>query len=310
MKVCIIGSYAKALVMTANRIPVAGETLLGRDYRETYGGKGSDMAVQAARLGADVSYIGVVGKDSFGNEFIELMGSEQVNTDGIRQTEDKATGVGFIIKDTFAKNIITVDMGANEEFSKEDIDTHLHLIEQADVVLAQLEIPLDTALYAMKKAKELGKTTILNPAPAQNLLTYDLSCIDILTPNETESRVTIGELPEAGLTHRQAAEKLLQTGCGTVVITLGENGVDIHTAKETRHVDAFKIDVVDSNGAGDSFNASLAVALSEGKQLDEAVRFANAAAGLCCTKWETVPSYHTRTEVEAFLQNNQILERS
>lgn len=306
MKVCIIGSYAKALVMTVDRIPLAGETLIGDDYRETYGGKGSDMAVQAARLGADVSYIGVVGHDSFGQEFVELMKSEGVITDGIRLTAEKPTGVGFIIKDTNAKNIITVDMGANELFSKQDIDNHIDLIKNADVVLAQLEIPIETALYALKKAKDLGKTTILNPAPAQNLLTYDLSFIDILTPNETEARVTIGVHPETEIPHRDTAEKLLQTGCGTVVMTLGGDGVDIHTREESRHIEAYPIDVVDSNGAGDSFNASLAAALAEGTPLDEAIQFANAAAGLCCTKWETVPSYHTRTEVEAFMHKNSL----
>ena len=170
MKVCIIGSYAKALVMTSNRIPLAGETLIGYDYRETYGGKGSDMAVQAARLGADVSYIGVVGKDSFGSEFIDLMEKEGVKTKGIRITEEKPTGVGFIVKDINASNVIVVDMGANELICSKDIEENMDLIKGADVVLAQLEIPIDTALYALNKAKELNKITILNPAPAVSLL--------------------------------------------------------------------------------------------------------------------------------------------
>lgn len=304
MKLCVIGSYAKALVMTVNRIPLVGETLIGEDYRETYGGKGSDMAVQAARLGAETSYIGVVGNDSFGHEFVKLMETEGVKLDGIRQTDEKPTGVGFIVKDTNAKNVIVVDMGANQLFSTKDIDEHMDLIEEADVVLAQFEIPTETALYALKKAKELGKTTILNPAPAIHLLTYDLSFVDIITPNETEARVTIGKLPESELSHREVALELLKTGCKAVVMTLGEDGVDIHTNQGSQHVDAYEMEVVDSNGAGDSFNASLAVALGEGKQLDEAVQFANAVAGLCCTKWETVPSYHTRLEVDSFISKN------
>ncbi len=292
--------------MTVNRIPLAGETLIGEDYRETFGGKGSDMAVQAARLNADVSYIGVIGNDLFGREFIDLMKSEGIKTDGIRHTEEKPTGVGFIVKDTTAKNIIVVDMGANELFSKQDIDNYIELIKESDVVLTQLEIPLDTALYALKQAKSFNKTTILNPAPAMNLLSYDLSFVDFITPNETEARVSIGKLPEEHLTHREVALKLLETGCGTVVMTLGGDGVDIHSKTESRHVDAYSIDVVDSNGAGDSFNAALAVALSEGKNLNEAIHFANAVAGLCCTKWETVPSYHSREKVEAFIAHNEI----
>lgn len=303
MKVCIIGSYAKALVMTSNRIPLVGETLIGYDYRETYGGKGSDMAVQAARLGADVGYIGVVGKDTFGTEFIDLMEKEGVKTKGIRVTSEKPTGVGFIVKDESANNVIVVDMGANELISEKDIEDNLDLIKEADVVLAQLEIPIQIALYALKKAKELGKITILNPAPAVKLLDYDLSFVDIVTPNETEARVTIGELPEVAMTHREVALKLLTTGCKKVIMTLGGDGVDIHTSTEQRHVDAYKIDVVDSNGAGDSFNASLSVALADNKSEEESVSYASAVAGLCCTKWETVPSYHTKEEVEKFIKS-------
>lgn len=303
MKVCIIGSYAKALVMTSNRIPLVGETLIGYDYRETYGGKGSDMAVQAARLGAEVGYIGVVGTDTFGTEFIDLMKKEGVKTKGIRVTGEKPTGVGFIVKDESANNVIVVDMGANELISEKDIEDNLDLIQEADVVLAQLEIPIQIALYALKKAKELGKTTILNPAPAVKLLDYDLNFVDIVTPNETEARVTIGELPEVAMTHREVALKLLTTGCKKVIMTLGGDGVDIHTSTEQRHVDAYKIDVVDSNGAGDSFNASLSVALADHKSEEEAVSYASAVAGLCCTKWETVPSYHTKEEVETFIKS-------
>jgi ribokinase len=305
MKVCMIGSYAKALVMTSNRIPLVGETLIGYDYRETYGGKGSDMAVQAARLGAEVGYIGVVGKDTFGTEFIDLMEKEGVKTKGIRVTTEKPTGVGFIVKDVNANNIIVVDMGANETISEKDIEENLDLIKDADVVLAQLEIPITIALYALKKAKELGKTTILNPAPAVKLLNYDLSFVDIVTPNETEARVTIGELPEVNMTHREVALKLLTTGCKKVIMTLGGDGVDIHTKGDSKHVDAYKIEVVDSNGAGDSFNASLSVALADGKSEENAVDYASAVAGLCCTKWETVPSYHTAQEVDAFLKQHQ-----
>lgn len=299
--VCIIGSYAKALVMTAERIPLVGETLLGYDYRETYGGKGSDMAVQAARLKAKVNYIGVVGEDAFGNEFIQLMKNEGVVTAGIRVTGERPTGVGFIVKDKQAQNVIVVDKGANDLFGKEDIDRNLAQLESADVVLAQLEIPLETALYALQKAKELGKITILNPAPAVDLRGVDLSFVDVITPNETESRVVVGQGPQAEIANRDVAEMLLTTGCKKVIMTLGGDGVDIFTQEGTLHVDSYTIDVVDSNGAGDSFNAALSVGMARGKDIAEAVSYANAVAGLCCTRWETVPSYHTAEEVEEFL---------
>ena len=269
MKVCIIGSYIKALVMTADRIPLTGETLIGYDYRGTFGGKGSDMAVQAARLGAEVVYIGVGADDLFGQEFIDLMKREKVDITGLRITDEEATGIGFIVKDKQAKNIIVITPGANKLFNREDIDRASHLIEDSDVVLAQLEIPIDTALYAMKKGKEAGKLTILNPAPAMDLSSYDLSCVDILTPNETEARVAAGIPVQSAVSDQDAADILLTTGCQSVVMTLGDKGAKVFTKEGAYGVESYFVDVVDSNGAGDCFNASLATALAAGKTVKE-----------------------------------------
>lgn len=304
MKVCVIGSYAKALVMTADRIPLVGETLTGYDFRQTFGGKGSDMAVQAARLGAQVRYIGVVGGDMYGAEFYDLMKSEGIDTSGIRKATERPTGVGFIIKDKTAHNVIVVDKGANDLFDESDIDKNMGLIKESDVVLAQLEISAKTALYALKKAKELGKTTILNPAPAIDLSGYDLSFVDIITPNETEAGIIVGGVSE-GKPYEEIAKKVLETGCGNVVMTLGDKGAFVFNSKETYHLQPYKIEVVDSNGAGDSFNAALASALADNKTLREAVHYANAVAALCCTKWETIPSYHYKDQVWEFIETHK-----
>lgn len=301
MSIVVIGSYAKALVITADRIPGEGETLLGSDYRETYGGKGSDMAVQAARLGASVAYVGVVGDDTHGREFTELMRAEKIDVTGLRVDPGKPTGVGIIIKDTRGHNAIVVDMGANGLFGKADIDASAPLLKDAKVALAQLEIPLETALHGLAKAKAAGATTILNPAPARDLRNADLSAVDIVTPNETEARIVAGLPPEADIPLAEIAAVLLERGCRAVVMTLGAAGARVFTRDGSTAIAPCPVEVVDSNGAGDSFNAGLAVALSEGKSLPDAARFANAVAGLCCTRWETVPSYHTRTEVDAFL---------
>lgn len=301
MSIVVIGSYAKALIITADRIPGEGETLLGTDYRETYGGKGSDMAVQAARLGARVAFVGVVGDDAHGREFADLMRAEGIDTAGLRVDPSKPTGIGIIVKDTKGHNAIVVDMAANGLFGLKDVDAAVDSFATASVALAQLEIPVGTALYGLAKAKTAGATTILNPAPARDLRGLDLSAVDIVTPNETEARLAVGLPPDANVPLSQIAATLLATGCGAVVMTLGGAGSRIFTRKGEVAIPAHRIDVVDSNGAGDSFNAGLAVALSEGKPLAEAARFANAVAGLCCTRWETVPSYHTRAEVEAFL---------
>lgn len=301
MSIVIFGSYAKALVMTAARIPTAGETLLGWNYRETFGGKGSDMAVQAARLGSAIDYLGVVGDDAFGQEFRGLMKSEGVGTDGLRVTTSRPTGVGFIVKDEAGRNVIVVDMGANALFEPADIDRAAPIIGRARVALAQLEIPLTTALYGLAAAKAAGARTILNPAPAQNLRKVDLSAVDVLTPNETEARVALGLDPTDPTPNAEIAARLRETGCGAVVMTLGAEGVFGLGPDGAFSVPPFRVKVVDSNGAGDSFNAALAVGLEEGLPLPLAARFAAATAALCCTRWETVPSYHTRSDVDRFL---------
>lgn len=301
MSIFILGSYAKALVMTADRIPLAGETLIGRDFRQTWGGKGSDMAVQARRLGATVAYAGVVGDDVFGREFIDLMRQEGVDISALSVSAELPTGAGLIIKDQQARNVIVVDMGANKLFTPALVDASLDRIIRSSVVLAQLEIPLETALYGLQCAKRQDKTTILNPAPACDLRGKDLSSIDYLTPNETEARVALGLAPDDPRSNREIADLLLETGCRHVVMTLGDAGSAVFTRNTTLEVPPCTVEVVDSNGAGDSFNAALAVALSEGQPIEQAVYFANATAALCCCDWETVPSYKNRQQVEHFL---------
>lgn len=301
MSLFILGSYAKALVMTTERIPLAGETLIGTDFRQTWGGKGSDMAVQAARLGATVAYAGVVGDDTFGHEFVALMRDEGVDIQALTLSNELPTGAGLIIKDNQARNVIVVDMGANKLFDRQKIDALAGQLQRSNVVLAQLEIPLDTALYGLQQAKAHGNITILNPAPARDLRGLDLRAIDYLTPNETEARVALGLAPDDKRSNREIADMLLETGCQAVVMTLGEEGSAVFSKHGTLEIPPCRVDVVDSNGAGDSFNAGLAVALDEGKPIEEAVHFANATAALCCTGWETVPSYKYRTEVEQFI---------
>ncbi len=308
-RITVLGSYALALVVTAERIPVTGETLLGRDYRETWGGKGSDMAVQAARLGAQVEFVGVVGDDDHGRGFADLMTAEGVRTGHLRVTPDRNTGVGLIIKDTAGANIIVVDMGANELFSAADVDAAADAITSADVLLAQLEVPLGTVLHGLALARSAGVRTVLNPAPAADLTGVDLGDVDILTPNETEARVLLGLAPDDPATNAEIAARILALGCRTVVMTLGEKGAATFTLVDRNLVEtetpAWPVASVDSNGAGDSFNAALSTALGEGTGLPEAVSFATATAALCCTQWETVLSYHTRAQVEDFITSGR-----
>lgn len=300
-RVTVLGSYAKAIVITANRIPLAGETLVGHDYRQEFGGKGSDMAVQAARLGADVAFVGVVGDDDLGREFLALMAAEGVDTTATRVTAERTTGVGLIIKDEQGRNVIVVDLAANELFAPDDVAVAAERVTGAHVVLAQLEIPLDTALHGLGVAHDAGAMTVLNPAPAVRLEGRRLDMVDVLTPNQTEARVLVGRDPDAAIDNAVIAEELRALGARHVVITRGEEGVDVFTPEGAASVPAHAVDVVDSNGAGDAFSAALAVGLAEGRSLQDSVRLANAAAALCCEAWETVPSYRDRAAVEALL---------
>ena len=301
-EIVLIGSYLVALVMDVDRIPLKGETRLASNFREVFGGKGSDMAVQAARLNTPVRFVGCVGDDAFAEAFIKLMRDEGVNIDLLQQRGELATGAGFIIKSSDGYNIITVDIGANQLFSPADVDQAVPYMRPPSVVLIQLEIPLETALHAARRGHEQGCTVILNPAPAYDLRQHDLSNVDFLTPNETEARVCLGLDPGDPTDDVEIARQLLGLGCSTVVMTLGERGSLIVSRDDVTRVPAFTYgNIVDTTGAGDAFNAAFASGLIEGMALADAARFANAVAGLACTRRETVPSYHTRQEVEAFL---------
>lgn len=301
-RIIVIGSYLVALVMDTDRIPLQGETLLARNFRNTHGGKGSNQAVQAARLGAPTAFIGFVGNDSYGHSFVDLCKSEGVDTSNTRLSEKYPTGAGFIICSASGHNIITIDIGANHEMVPPAIDQLVEGIVPGDIVLIQLEIPLESALYAAQAAKKRGATVILNPAPAANLANRDLSFIDYITPNETEARICCGLDVKGSTTDEEAAQRLLSLGCKNVIVTQGEKGCLILNQGGFSSVSAFKFSkIVDSTGAGDSFNATLAVALLEDKPLHDACKFANASAGLACTKPDTIPSYHHRAEVDKFI---------
>ena len=301
--VVVIGSYLVALVMEVERFPSVGETVNGGGYFETHGGKGSNMAVQAARLGARCSFVGRVGDDARGQAFRAMLTSEEVGTDHLHLQEGIATGVGFVILGPGGQNMITIDSGANGQFSTADVDGVAAAMRPPATALTQLEIPLVTALHGMQRGRAAGCTTILNPAPAQDLSAYDLGNVSVITPNETEARTCLGLAAGDSADEETLGRRLLERGCGAALLTLGERGCLCVTAAGSEHIPGFAIpEVVDTTGAGDAFNAALAVALAEGRALSEAARFANAAAALCCTTLATLPAYRTRVQVDAFLE--------
>jgi ribokinase len=297
-KIVIVGSFNTDLTSYMERMPRPGETVSGRKFVTGPGGKGSNQAVAAARLGADVTFIGRVGQDVFGDLALKTWEQEGINTRYVVRDPEHATGVAPIFVDDTGENSIVVVLGANLNIQAADVDAAADLIAQADIVLTQLEINYDMVAYALQAAKQRGVKTILNPAPAGHLPAEVVALADFITPNETELEVLSGK---SGLTAEQAARSLLTHDGQTVVVTLGAQGAQYVRQDATGVIPTFKVNVVDTTGAGDAFNGGLAVALAEGKPLTEAIAFANATAALCVTRPGTAPSMPRRDEVEALL---------
>lgn len=297
-KIVVVGSFNTDLTSYMERMPRPGETVNGRRFVTGPGGKGSNQAVAAARLGAEVTFVGRVGQDVFAELALNTWKKEGINTDFVVRDPEHSTGVAPIFVDDSGENSIVVVLGANLAMQPSDIDAAAHVIAEADILLTQLEINYDIVAYALKVAKEKGVRTILNPAPAGTLPRDVLALADFMTPNETELEVLSGT---SHLPVEEAARSLLVTDDQTVIVTLGAQGARYVRKQESVRIPGFQVDVVDTTGAGDAFNGGLAVALAEGLSLQDAIRFANATAALCVTRPGTAPSMPYRSEVEALL---------
>ena len=293
-RIVVVGSFNMDLTTTMERLPLPGETLHGKVFSTGPGGKGSNQAVAAARLGADVSFVGRVGADPYGAEALAFWQDEGINTEFVVRDAELATGVAPIWVDERGENAIVVAGGANLAVSRADVDAAAAVIASADLLVLQLEIPLDTVACVMQLGQEAGVRSILNPAPAVPLEPEFIARASWLTPNETELATLFGEAP-ADLRPLVAHEQQ------TLVQTMGAAGVRWATQTESGQVPAFDVQVVDTTGAGDAFNGGLAVALAEGLALEAALRFANAAAALSVTRPGTAPAMPRRAEVEALL---------
>ncbi len=297
-KIVIVGSFNMDLTAYAERMPKPGETLPGRKFVTGPGGKGSNQAVAAARLGADVTFIGRVGNDVFAEAALSFWKQEGIHTDFVARDPENATGVAPIWVDDSGENSIIVVLGANLHMTAADIDRAAAVIAAADVLITQLEINYDMVDYAMKVAKSHGVRTILNPAPAGKLSRETVALADYLTPNETELEILSGISGD----YEKAARSLLTRDGQAAVVTIGAGGAQWVSPTTSTIIPAFKVTAVDTTGAGDAFNGGFAVALGEGKPLEEAIRFANATAALSVTKPGTAPSMPRRAEVEALLK--------
>jgi ribokinase len=291
------------LVVNVSHMPKVGETIMGRNFITIPGGKGANQAVAAGKLGADVYMIGKVGTDEYGSVLMDNLKSANVDVSGVKQQENMHTGLAFINVDNSGNNNIVVVSGANGTCSKEDIDTYKNIIQESEIIILQLEIPLDTVIYAVNIAKDLNKTVILNPAPAVQLPDRLLKQVDILTPNETELEILTGIEVNSLDDVEKAARVLLGKGVNAIIVTVGEKGAVMINDSEVLHVPVEKVDVADTTAAGDSFTASLAVGLSQGMNYKEAIEFANKVATVVVTREGAQTSLPTLEEVNQFFEN-------
>jgi ribokinase len=300
-RICVVGSANVDLTFRTPRLPRPGETLAGHAFHLGMGGKGANQAVAAARLGAQVSLIACVGNDAFGQESLRRYLAEGLDTRFVRADDKRPTGTAAIIVDDQAENCIIVVAGANAGLSPEDVRSAAAAIQNADVLLCQLETPLDAMLEAFRLARAAGVRTVLTPAPATELPAELLGLCDICVPNKTEierlTGLTVGSIDDAEI----AARKLRQRGVGIAVVTMGADGALLLDDDGATHIPAVRVEAVDPTGAGDSFTAALAVSLTEGLSLREAARRASVVAALTVTRIGTQAAFPTRAEVEAWL---------
>lgn len=297
--ILVIGSSNTDLVIQTSHFPEPGETVMGGVFSTFAGGKGANQAVAASRLGAKVTFVARVGNDDFGRQAIDGFDKEGITTSHIFIDENEPTGVASIIINKDGENTIVVAPGANNMLSKTDIEGIVSLVEATDIVLVQLEVPLETVTFVIQLAHKLHKKIILNPAPAVKLDYNLLSYLDIITPNESETKILLGKKVSDLKSASEAAQVFLDKGVKNVVITLGKQGAFFKNDHEEYLIPAIKTEVIDTTGAGDTFNGALAVAISEGKSWRDALDFSNKAAAISVSRLGAQSSIPFRKEIEA-----------
>ncbi|KAA2379939.1 ribokinase [Alistipes onderdonkii] len=299
-KILVIGSSNTDMVICTGHLPLPGETVIGGTFFMNPGGKGANQAVTVARLGGRVSFICKTGSDIFGHQANQLFNEEGIDTSYVFSDTKNPSGVALITVDTDAENCIVVAPGANAHLTPNDLKRSAEAVEAADIILLQLEIPMQTVEAAAAMAYRLGKKVVLNPAPASKLSAGLLETLYAITPNETEAEAISGIRITDEHTAEEAARKIASMGVCNVIITLGAKGALVFDGEHCEVVPAYKIQAVDTTAAGDVFNGALVVALSEGRTLPEAVRFACKASAISVTRSGAQNSVPYRTEVDVF----------
>ncbi len=301
----VLGSINADHILNLDSFPTPGETVTGNQYQVAFGGKGANQAVAAGRSGANIAFIACTGDDDTGERVRKQLESDNINIAPVSVVAGESTGVALIFVNAQGENVIGIHAGANAALTTERVEEQRGLIASAEALLMQLESPVESVLAAAKIAHENHTTVVLNPAPARLLSDELLALVDIITPNETEAEKLTGIRVENDDDAARAAQALHDKGIGTVIITLGSRGVWASVNGEGRRVPGFKVKAIDTIAAGDTFNGALVTALLEGSTLDNAIRFAHAAAAIAVTRKGAQPSVPWRKEIDEFLSQQR-----
>lgn len=297
----VLGSINADHILNLETFPTPGETVTGNQYQVAFGGKGANQAVAAGRSGANIAFIACTGDDDTGERVRKQLASDNIDIAPVSVVAGESTSVALIFVNAEGENVIGIHAGANAALTTERVEAQRGIIAGAEALLMQLESPVESVLAAAKIAHENHTSVVLNPAPARVLSDELLALVDIITPNETEAEKLTGIRVENDDDAARAALALHEKGIGTVIITLGSRGVWASVNGEGRRVPGFKVKAIDTIAAGDTFNGALVTALLEGKAMDDAIRFAHAAAAIAVTRKGAQPSVPWRKEIDEFL---------
>lgn len=300
-RIVVVGSTNTDMVVKAPRIPQPGETIIGGAFFMNPGGKGANQAVAIARLGGQISFISKIGQDMFGQQSKVRFEEERIDVSYLFSDPECPSGTALITVDENAENCIVVASGANANLKPEDIDKAKSLIEESDILLMQLEIPLETVEYTARMGSQMNKKVVLNPAPGHFLSSDLLRHLYLITPNETEAEIITGMEITDLESAVKAAKAIADKGTPNVIITMGSKGALVYSEGKAEFVSAYKVNAIDTTAAGDVFNGALVVALSEGKELLEAVQFAVRASAISVTRLGAQSSAPNRNEVEKLM---------
>ena len=301
-KITVVGSSNTDLVAIVPKLPAPGETVMGSEFIIAPGGKGANQAVAVARIGADVTFIAKLGMDDNGEQSLKNFKKDGINTEFVFRDPDVTSGVALIFVDKTGENMLVPVPGANGKLSSNDIDKARSAIESADILVLQLEIPLDAVERAVDIAYENNVPIVLNPAPGRKLESSLIEKVSYLTPNETEAEILTDIKVTDDITAKEAGKKLLALGAKTVIITMGKRGAMLITHDESELIPAYVVKSVDATAAGDAFNGGFAYAIAIGKDVKEAIKFGNAVGAITVTKMGAQPSMPTNDEISEFLK--------